>query len=919
MNVVGRVGSLISQGVTTVASPFHPFGGAVDIIVVQREGGTYRTTPWCVRFGKFQGVLKVSEKIVTISVNGVDANFHMYLDNSGEAYFLKEVDTREDGCQQDEDLEQSVEKGSSETGIIDVADDACEEKSQTVSGGVIELQMARQEVNNDESSLPVEGFIDEQALDENKEELLSTSSSFRYESAIGVQLDDDGSRMSESSDSEVVLMTVDGHLISAPVSSSENTDYVQLSTPQFYLVPEEDSGMDVNEVEESPENMENMQLNTPQSYLVTEQESGMEINEVEGSTEYQGVYIENCAEKSPERPTLELCEQSPCSVQEFTTSSDSLLEGVIVNNGTGSSSAAEICAAINELTSHIEIKCNGGDCPEFCAENIQDGPDGSVAKLVVDSSQDQEDLFSSCLGLSELTKHIENDDSENLPVELETTHFSFIDEKIDHAHNDDLDKDKTAEVRPENEAPNSDIVEIEQAPTTVAVKNSQSAQDNAGDEATGNMDISEPHLKISPELAKYGLTRSIEISLCGNLLHANMGIAAAAQAFEAHQISEGEFKASGASIIKNKNLIVRCKEKYLPWEKAAALILGMVAFGLEFPSDPLDAIPVEQDVISRLNSRGTSPLPSRGWRFWSIPFRRVKTLEQSNSDSFNDEVSLLSEPPSESPSVTTAAPSNNKTDSPRKQLMRTNIPTSEQIASLNLKDGQNVITFSFCTKVLGKQQVDARIYLWKSNARIVISDVDGTITKSDVLGQFMPLVGRDWTQSGVARLFSAIKENGYQLLFLSARAIAQAYLTRNFLHNLKQDGKALPNGPVLISPDGLSYSFIREVVRRKPHEFKIACLEEIRALFPSDYNPFYAGFGNRDTDELSYRKIGIPKGKIFIINPKGEVAIDNCVDSRSYCSLHTLVNDMFPPTSLTEQEDFNNWNYWKLPFTSIEV
>lgn len=93
-------------------------------------------------------------------------------------------------------------------------------------------------------------------------------------------------------------------------------------------------------------------------------------------------------------------------------------------------------------------------------------------------------------------------------MELETTHCSFIDEKIDHAHNDDLDKDKTAEVRPENEAPNSDIVEIEQAPTIVAGENSQSAQGNAGDEATGNMDISEPRLKISPELAKYGLTRS---------------------------------------------------------------------------------------------------------------------------------------------------------------------------------------------------------------------------------------------------------------------------------------------------------------------------------------------------------------------------------------------------------------------------
>eukprot|EP00268_Persea_americana_P042086 TRINITY_DN4206_c0_g1_i3.p1 TRINITY_DN4206_c0_g1~~TRINITY_DN4206_c0_g1_i3.p1 ORF type:complete len:117 (-),score=20.72 TRINITY_DN4206_c0_g1_i3:714-1064(-) len=108
------------------------------------------------------------------------------------------------------------------------------------------------------------------------------------------------------------------------------------------------------------------------------------------------------------------------------------------------------------------------------------------------------------------------------------------------------------------------------------------------------------------------------------------------------------------------------------------------------------------------------------------------------------------------------------------------------------------------------------------------------------------------------------------------------------------------------------------VIRRAPHEFKIACLEDIRALFPSDYNPFYAGFGNRDTDELSYRKIGIPKGKIFIINPKGEVAINHCIDVKSYTSLHKLVNDMFPPTSLAEQEDFNSWNYWRIPLSDID-
>ena len=37
------------------------------------------------------------------------------------------------------------------------------------------------------------------------------------------------------------------------------------------------------------------------------------------------------------------------------------------------------------------------------------------------------------------------------------------------------------------------------------------------------------------------------------------------------------------------------------------------------------------------------------------------------------------------------------------------------------------------------------------------STKDVFIFRSDVLGQVMPLVGRDWSQGGVTRLFSAIK------------------------------------------------------------------------------------------------------------------------------------------------------------------
>lgn len=46
--------------------------------------------------------------------------------------------------------------------------------------------------------------------------------------------------------------------------------------------------------------------------------------------------------------------------------------------------------------------------------------------------------------------------------------------------------------------------------------------------------------------------------------------------------------------------------------------------------------------------------------------------------------------------------------------------------------------------------------------------------RSDVLGHILPIVGKDWAQSGVAQLFTKIKNNGYKLLYLSSRAIGQA-------------------------------------------------------------------------------------------------------------------------------------------------
>ncbi len=94
-------------------------------------------------------------------------------------------------------------------------------------------------------------------------------------------------------------------------------------------------------------------------------------------------------------------------------------------------------------------------------------------------------------------------------------------------------------------------------------------------------------------------------------------------------------------------------------------------------------------------------------------------------------------------------------------------------AKMNLQPGANRVRFSVTTELRGKQEIAATIFLWDRHTKIVISDIDGTITKSDVMGQLMPMIGRDWSHSGVQQLYSNVQSNGYSILYLTARAIGQ--------------------------------------------------------------------------------------------------------------------------------------------------
>nr|CAD7457582.1 unnamed protein product [Timema tahoe] len=130
------------------------------------------------------------------------------------------------------------------------------------------------------------------------------------------------------------------------------------------------------------------------------------------------------------------------------------------------------------------------------------------------------------------------------------------------------------------------------------------------------------------------------------------------------------------------------------------------------------------------------------------------------------------------------------------------------------------------------------------------------VSWSDVLGHLFAIVGKDWAQIGVAQLFTKIKNNGYKLLYLSARAIGQAHLTREYLRSIRQNDLTLPDGPLLLSPTSLINAIHREVIEKKPEEFKIPCLKDIKALFPNDINPFYAGYGNKGSTRVGRKEVG---------------------------------------------------------------
>ncbi|XP_035006034.1 phosphatidate phosphatase LPIN2 isoform X1 [Hippoglossus stenolepis] len=402
--------------------------------------------------------------------------------------------------------------------------------------------------------------------------------------------------------------------------------------------------------------------------------------------------------------------------------------------------------------------------------------------------------------------------------------------------------------------------------------------------------------------------------------------------FMEHIVTYQDF-ANNPGIIEDPSLVICINSNYYNWAVAAPMVLSMTTFQKNLPKTSIERLVKDK-------------MPKKSGRWWFSWRRRDMDNNQLKNSTEAPEEQLVSVSSTVKATLDdiesdeaaglgrkATLPSSQSTDTLIatqciSQMYRKSLRlTSEQIEHLNLREGANKVVFSVTTQYQGTCRCEAAIYLWNWDDRVIISDIDGTITKSDALGHILPQFGKDWTHKGIAKLYHKIHQNGYKILYCSARAIGMAAITKDYLQWVNDRGTVLPKGPVLLAPSSLFSALHREVIEKKPEVFKVACLSDIKDLFNQQKQPFYAAFGNRSNDAYAYKQVGVPDTRIFTVNPKGELIQEKTKGNKSsYCHLSELVEHFFPVlsaegslSSAFEYPEYSSFSYWKEPLPELDL
>uniref|UniRef100_A0A8C2LYE0 phosphatidate phosphatase n=1 Tax=Cricetulus griseus TaxID=10029 RepID=A0A8C2LYE0_CRIGR len=888
------VGQLAGQVLVTVKELYKginqaTLSGCIDVVVVRQQDGTYQCSPFHVRFGKL-GVLRSKEKVIDIEINGNAVDLHMKLGDNGEAFFVEETEEEYEKLpaylatspiptedQFFKDIDSPLVKSSGDERPSQSSDASLALETETVftPSSVKKKKRRRKKWKQD-----------------NRKEEQAASPAADDTCDVGVSSDDDKGAQTARGSSNASLKEEDYK--EPPLFRSgdhyplSDGDWSPLETTYSQTVcPKSDSELEVKPSESllrSESHMEWTWGGFPESTKVSKRERH---------------------EYHPRTATITPSENTHFRV---IPSEDSLIREV------------EKDAAVEDTVCTI-VKPK----PRALCKQLSDAPSAQLPELPLELPQ-----ISSMLDAD----HVPSSSSVEAPSEPKPaakvdspTKKKGVHKRSQHQGPDDIYLDDLKALEPEVAAlyfpksdtdpgsrpwPESDTFSGSQSPQSVGSAAADSGTECLSDSA---MDLPD-----------------VTLSLCGGL---NENGEISKEKFMEHIITYHEF-AENPGLIDNPNLVIRIYNRYYNWALAAPMILSLQVFQKSLPKAT-----VESWVKDKM------PKKSGRWWFWRKRESMTKQLPETKEG--KSEVPPANDLPSSAEEPTSARPAENDTSSDEgSQELEETIKvdaismetlshcstasykkslrlSSDQIAKLKLHDGPNDVVFSITTQYQGTCRCAGTIYLWNWNDKVIISDIDGTITKSDALGQILPQLGKDWTHQGIAKLYHSINENGYKFLYCSARAIGMADMTRGYLHWVNDKGTILPRGPLMLSPSSLFSAFHREVIEKKPEKFKIECLNDIKNLFAPSKQPFYAAFGNRPNDVYAYTQVGVPDCRIFTVNPKGELIQERTKGNKSsYHRLSELVEHVFPLLSKEQNSafpcpEFSSFCYWRDPIPDVDL
>lgn len=205
-------------------------------------------------------------------------------------------------------------------------------------------------------------------------------------------------------------------------------------------------------------------------------------------------------------------------------------------------------------------------------------------------------------------------------------------------------------------------------------------------------------------------------------------------------------------------------------------------------------------------------------------------------------------------------------------------PNYVTLTTFQLNEGGNLVT---CKHLNSLHSVSFEVWLYDVRQQLVVMDIDGTITKSDVRGYVSTvyLGNYSYIHGGLVNFLRALEDiMELKIIYLTARPITHIQQTRAFLHGARDGHIMLSRGPIFPNKGGTLEAAYDEVFAKSTAAFKSAVLSSITEAFKACVHPspllrlpFFLGIGNKHTDGLAFHTAGISPDQILIINKQSKI------------------------------------------------